>query len=130
MEGHQNLSALAENEESLHRLWDADIKKHIKRRIWRECIGFFLFAPATVAYGSGIPDWTIACLIGAAYFLYTAIKCAVDESNANYLMHQWELDDALTKLRWEERQRFESEMHESASEGQFTSDFWTSRVRT
>jgi hypothetical protein len=104
MAGHQNLSALAENEESLYRLWDANLKKHMKRRIWRECLGFFLLTPGILAYGSGKPEWAIACVIGAAYFLYTAIKCTIDESNTNYLMHQWELDDALTKLRWKERQ--------------------------
>jgi hypothetical protein len=116
MEGHQNLSAFAENEESLYKLWNADLRKYIRRRIWRESIGFFLFAPAAAAYGGGKPEWAIPCLIGAAYFLYTAIKCMIDESSINYLMHHWELNDALTKLRWEERQRFDREMQEISSQ--------------
>jgi hypothetical protein len=46
--GHQNLCDYAEDERSLYKLWDDDLKKYMRRRQWYEAIGFALLVGASV----------------------------------------------------------------------------------
>jgi hypothetical protein len=101
--GHHNLCDYAEDERALFRLWDDDLKKTMRKRQVCETIGFCLLAAAMFGFENGKTALVLAALYFAAVLLYAAIKYTVDESNVNYLMHQWDLRDAIDRLRAEAR---------------------------
>jgi hypothetical protein len=109
-QGHQNLCDHAEDEGSLYRLWDADLRKYISRRQWCEFGGFALLLLAYYAYRGDKQDWAFLGLALAVVFLYSSIKYMIDESNINYLMHLWDLTDAIAKFRWQERRKLNGEI--------------------
>jgi hypothetical protein len=55
--GHQNLCEYAEDEWSLYRLWDDDLKKNMRRRQRCEVMGFLLLFGAPAIWQMGIPNW-------------------------------------------------------------------------
>jgi hypothetical protein len=97
--GHQNLCDYAEDERSLYKLWDDDLKKYMRRRQWYEAIGFALLVGASVMWRSGQVDAAIACALFGIMLLFAAIKFMIDESNINYLIHQWDLRNAIEEFR-------------------------------
>jgi hypothetical protein len=108
--GHHNLCLYAEDEQSLYKLWNDDLKRAMRRRGWYEAIGAALLLGSFWAWHSGNTDTAFMCAILAVGFLYSAIKFMVDESNTNYLMHHWDLRVEVERLRFEERRRMHNEI--------------------
>jgi len=100
--GHQNLCDYAEDMRSLYKLWDDDLKKTIRKRQVCEYTGFAVLAAALFGFENGKAQWVIAGIYFAVVLLCAAIKYMVDESNVNYLMHQWDLREAVERFRQEE----------------------------
>jgi hypothetical protein len=44
-------------------------------------------------------DAAIACALFGIMLLFAAIKFMIDESNINYLIHQWDLRNAIEEFR-------------------------------
>jgi hypothetical protein len=97
--GHQNLCEYAEDEWSLYKLWDDDLKKNMRRRQRCEVMGFLLLFGAPAIWQMGIPKLAIACASFGIMLVYGALKYMIDESNINYLMHQWDSNKAIQGFR-------------------------------
>jgi hypothetical protein len=109
--GHRNLCEHAEDERSLYKLWDDDLKRTMRRRQVCEWVGGVFLAAAILGFESGRTALMLACILLAVVLLYAAIKYMIDESNVNYLMHQWDLEEAIKQFR-----------HQSHSEGRRRAD--------
>jgi hypothetical protein len=96
MQGHINLSSHATDERDLYEIWDKDLKKCIRRREILE----ILAVAWVVVCGAGIIhpgiEWFVGVLVALAY---GAARQFVDESNVNYLLHHWDLRNALQQFR-------------------------------
>lgn len=106
--GHQNVCLYADDEPSLYKLWDDDLKNYSRRRQWSEGIGFSLLVGAYLTWRVGQAGWAAALLGLGIAALFSAIKYMIDESNINYLMHQWDLTEAIHNFRVEERRKLGS----------------------
>lgn len=96
---HQNLCDYADGIQSLYQLWDNDLKKCIRKRQLSEFIAFAFVLISLIAWGNGRPGLTALTGYLALAFLYLSVKYMIDESNTNYLMHQWDLADAVERLK-------------------------------
>jgi hypothetical protein len=103
MDTHINISSYAENKNSLYTLWDRNLRKSMRRRQVRELVRvifiviFILLAVAAVNEWHDLHTAVVLGVLGALV-LFTAIKHMVDESNANDLMHWWDIQEALGRL--------------------------------
>jgi hypothetical protein len=97
---HENLCNHAENHAALYRLWDDDLKKMMRRRQFCETAGLLCFLVVHFAWKQGVEiHWIWVGLIVGAYLIISSVKLMIDESNINYLMHQWDLQNTLEYLR-------------------------------
>jgi hypothetical protein len=97
---HENLCDHAENHAALYRLWDDDLKKMMRRRQFCETAGLLCFLVAPFAWKQGVEiHWIWVGLIVGAYLIISSVKLMIDESNTNYLMHHWDLQNTLEYLR-------------------------------
>jgi hypothetical protein len=97
---HENLCDRAENHAALYRLWDDDLKKMMRRRQFCETAGLLCFLVAPFAWKQGVEiRWIWVGLIVGAYLIISSVKLMIDESNTNYLMHHWDLQNTLEYLR-------------------------------
>jgi hypothetical protein len=48
---------------------------------------------------SGVETYWAFGLLFGVYFTVAAIKFMIDESNINYLMHRWDLENALASFK-------------------------------
>lgn len=99
--GHQNVCLHAEDERSLYKLWNDDLKNYGRRRQRWEAFGFTLLVFAYFTWRLGKVDWAAVLLILGIGSLFSALKFMIDESNINYLMHQWDLTEAIQSFRRE-----------------------------
>ena len=113
MSTHVNICSYALDEPQLREIWDEDLRKSVKRRQVREVIGIVLLSLA-IAFMSRWhdPETALALAFFGLLALYSALKHTADESNTNYLIHAWELRDAVARFR----QQTEWEAHRPASE--------------
>jgi hypothetical protein len=96
MLGHVNLSAHATDEQNLYEIWDKDLRKCVTLRVIFEW-GAVIWAIACVA---GVINPGVELFIAVfAAMVYAALRLFIDESNANYLMHGWDLRAALDGIR-------------------------------
>jgi hypothetical protein len=108
MEGHKNLFEYANDERELYKIWDDDLKKYIRRRQIRETLGSIALIASLFAWTMNNGEFRYYAywgVLAGALFLYSAIKLMVDESNINYLMHEWDLRDAIGRFRAEEKRK-------------------------
>lgn len=97
---HENLCDHAENHAALYRLWDNDLKKMTHRRQFCETAGLLCFLVAPFVWKQGVEiHWICVGLIVGAYLIINSVKLMIDESNTNYLMHHWDLQNTLEYLR-------------------------------
>jgi hypothetical protein len=102
---HKNLCDYAEDSSALYRLWDDDLKKMMHRRQFYESAGLLCFLAASIAWKTGVETfWVLFGVIVGIYLMFSAVKLMIDEGNINYLMHQWDLRNALEHFRRTERQ--------------------------
>ncbi len=106
MANHTNLCDYADDEQSLYKVWDDDLKKTMRKRQFSEYAAFLALIAAIVAWKYGKVDLIAVGIYFGVAFLYASIKFMIDESNVNYLMHQWDLRDAIERFRRDERRRF------------------------
>jgi hypothetical protein len=93
---HVNLSGYGSDPAHLYEIWDADMKKCIARRRVAEVLGIAWVAATLLGFAHPSIEAFVATLIG---IFYMAIIQFVDESNVNYLMHGWDLREALDSMR-------------------------------
>jgi hypothetical protein len=96
---HQNLCEYAEDEQSLYRLWDEDLRKTMRRRDQHEFVALALLLLAFALWEYGKPDVALISVFSAIACLFRSLKFMIDESNTNYLMHRWDLEAALRDFR-------------------------------
>ena len=63
------------------------------------------FAGASFAWGYGMPGLAILCVLVGVDFVFETIRGMIDASNANYLMHQWDLNYLLRRFAMTPEQR-------------------------
>jgi hypothetical protein len=102
---HENLCDYADDERSLYKLWNEDLKRQMRKRQFSEFIGCATLLAALIASKIGRTDLVPGGILVGVAFLYAAIKYMIDESHVNYLLHQWDLREAIERVRREERQR-------------------------
>jgi hypothetical protein len=57
-----------------------------------------------IAWRAGIEtDWVFLGVVFATPLMLAGVKFMIDESNINYLMHQWDLQNALEYFRRNEK---------------------------
>jgi hypothetical protein len=97
---HQNLCDHAEDRAALYRLWDNDLRKMTRRRQFYELAGSLCLLAFPGVWKSGVESYWLAfvAVIGI-YSMFSTVKLMIDESNTNYLMHQWDLQNALEYFR-------------------------------
>jgi hypothetical protein len=102
---HQNLCDYAEDKAALYRLWDNDLRKMMRRRQFFESSGFLFLLASSIAWRAGVvePHWLFFGGVVGVTLLFAAVKFMIDESNINYLMHQWDLQNALEYFRETEK---------------------------
>ena len=96
MKGHENLCEHAYDARELYKIWNNDLKKTIKRRGRYETVAIVAFVGAIGAASmSGYTQYASAFVFVGGFALYGAVRNFVDESNTNYLMHEWDLRNML-----------------------------------
>jgi hypothetical protein len=96
---HRNLCEYGESPAALYKLWDDDLKKTMRRRQFCELAGTLSFLASLFAWKSGLETyWAFGILLGI-YFTVNAVKMMIDESNINYLLHRWDLENALASFK-------------------------------
>jgi hypothetical protein len=102
---HQNLSEHAEDRAALYRLWDNDLKKMMHRRQVYASACLFCFLASAIAWNYGMVKtiWALYGVIVGVYLMLCAVKLMIDESNINYLMHHWDLQNTLKYFQSESR---------------------------
>ncbi len=102
---HQNLCDHAEDRAALYLLWDNDLKKMMRRRQFSESAGFLCLLASSIAWRAGVVEtyWVIFGVLFGISLMFAALKFMIDESNINYLMHQWDLRNALEYFRRTEK---------------------------
>jgi hypothetical protein len=97
---HQNLSEHAGDRAELYRLWDNDLKKMMRRRQFYEAAGFScLLGSAFAWYAGNFQTYLPFLAVSGVFLMFTSLKMMIDESNINYIMHQWDLQNALEYFR-------------------------------
>jgi hypothetical protein len=97
---HQNLCDHAEDTKALYQLWDDDLRKTMHRRQFRESAGILCFFASFIAWKAGIETfWVFFVVLVGLSLMFSAMKFMIEESNINYLMHQWDLQNALGYFR-------------------------------
>jgi hypothetical protein len=104
---HQNLCEDAYDLGQLYKLWDDDLKDIRRKKEYYRWFGLFLLGVSYAVWvWKGFGGYEIAYLflvIAAIEALLASIKISVDESNVNYLMHHWDLQVALDRIRSENK---------------------------
>jgi hypothetical protein len=93
---HVNLSAHAADARDLHDIWDNDLKKCITRRRVIEGFAFLFVIARLMDFFHPSIEAFVAVLAG---LVYMGILQFIDESNVNYLVHGWDLREALHAFR-------------------------------
>jgi hypothetical protein len=101
---HQNLCEYAEDSAALYQHWDNDLKEMMRRRQICESAGIACFFVAFTLWKVGIETyWVFFSVAVGIYLMFSTVKFMIDESNINYLMHQWDLQNTLAFFRGNEK---------------------------
>jgi hypothetical protein len=100
MKGHVSIEHATDARE-LYRIWSDNQKKAARNRQIHEAIGSALLIAALASQNIdiAITKYVPLLFVMGLISFYTAIKWMIDESNINYLMHEWDLREALTGFR-------------------------------
>jgi hypothetical protein len=110
---HKNLCDYAADKAALYQLWDNDLKKMMYRRQFCEVVGMLCFLGSCFAWRMGNEAYLVSGIWFGILFMFMAVKFMIDESNINYLMHQWDLQNAFEYFRRvEDEERGETRYHE------------------
>jgi hypothetical protein len=98
---------------AFYKVWNEDLKHQVRRAQWAESLAGACLAGAFIAghyYGSEIWGMFFAVVLGVSGFRYafSAIWHISDASNANYLMHQWDLNCRLRRFAMTPQQRLDA----------------------
>jgi hypothetical protein len=72
------------------------------RRQFCECAGILCLFASCIAWQAGNTYWVFGVVVGIS-LVFSAVKFMIDESNINYLMHQWDLRNAFEYFRRTEK---------------------------
>jgi hypothetical protein len=102
---HQNLCDHAEDRAALYRLWDDDLRKTMRRRQFFESAGILCLLASAIGWKAGVAEayWVLVGVVGGVSLMFSGVKFMIDESNIIYLMHQWDLQNALEYFRRTEK---------------------------
>jgi hypothetical protein len=102
-----------DDEKAFYEIWNKDLKLQIRRAEWAEGLAVACAAGAFIAwhyYGSEFWGVFFAMVLGASAlrFTFSVIWHISDASNANYLMHQWDLNCHLRRFAMTPQQRLDA----------------------
>jgi hypothetical protein len=112
---HQDLGGWPvhiESEKAFYEIWNEDLKRQVRRAERAEGLAIACLAGAFVAwhyYGSDVWGALFAAIFGISglRFAFSAMWHISDASNANYLMHQWDLNCHLRRFAMTGQQRLD-----------------------
>lgn len=99
---HPNLCDHADNEGQLYKIWDDDLKNARRHKEYAEGFAILFFVGSYFMWRIGGYAYEyvyMSFIVVGIILVFAALKFLVDESNINYLMHQWDLQVALDRFR-------------------------------
>jgi hypothetical protein len=111
-------SANFDDPKAFYKVWNEDLKRQVRRAEWAEGLAIACVTGAFIAghyYSSEIWGMFFAVVLGinGLRFAFSAIWHISDASNANYLMHQWDLNCRLRRFAMTPQQRLDALLPEN-----------------